>query len=107
MLFISDGCCIQGRGCPRKETRIYWTDDFLDNPVLVVRDAMAFAGVDPSQIDLEKVVSLKHNAAPKNHTVDPETDLLPELRKEMEKAMKPFNQELAAFLGETPPWMVN
>lgn len=87
--------------------RIYWTEDFSDDPSGVVHDALAFVGADPSRVDLKQITSARYNARSFSESKQPNPHLvlLPEVRKDMEAAMRPFNQKLANFLGVIPPWM--
>ena len=93
----------------RENVRIYWTDDFLSNPSGVVRDALKFVGADPDidSFNLEDVTAIKYNALPKRQqeTKDPNLFFPAQLRDEMERTMRPFNNQLLEFFGEAPPWM--
>jgi hypothetical protein len=102
-------------GVPPAHVRIYFTDDFLQHPADILRDAMAFVGVTPlSRERLEEVTQAKWNAQPPqqhgnddevNHTTSTtDLDLPDSLRHAMEEAMRPFDRALADFLGVIPPW---
>ena len=97
----------EGTAVSRERVRIYWSDDFFANPRAVVADALAFVGADPSEVDLERITAQRYNAQPEsqNTATDPNLAFPPSLRERMEIAIQPFNEELAEFLGETPPWM--
>ena len=100
-------------GISRDRVRIYWSEEFFANPRDILADAMAFVGVDPSDVDLDDATSEKYNTRPdkegqqKNIVDDDPCIAFPQsLREEMEQAMHPFNEQLEEFLGERPPWMM-
>ena len=48
-------------GISRDRVRIYWSEEFFANPKDILADAMAFVGVDPSDVDLDDATSAKYN----------------------------------------------
>ena len=105
------------RGFPRSQVRIYWSEDFSSRPEAIVRDALAFIGSDPSQVNLTMVTSKTYNTKNhkykqvgnshdhKNNKKPPPRELDPLLRAKMKHLMEPFDRALARFLGVTPPWL--
>ena len=105
------------RGFPQSQVRIYWSEDFFNRPEAIVRDALAFIGSDPSQVNLTLVTSKAYNTqrhvynsegnshSHNNNTQRPPRELDPLLRARMKHIMEPFDRALARFLGVTPPWL--
>lgn len=92
---------------PKERVRIYWTDDFLADPSGVLRDALKFVGVNPDidNFDAMNVTATKYNTKSQNNTQpDPNLYLPMDLREEMAKVMRPFDEQLVKFLGDVPPW---
>ena len=105
------------RGFPQSQVRIYWSEDFFNCPEAIVRDALAFIGSDPSQVNLTLVTSKAYNTkrhiynskrnphSRKNNKKPAPRELDPLLRAKMKHLMEPFDLALARFLGVTPPWL--
>ena len=101
-------------GIEKDRVRIYWSEEFRNHTKSVVEDAMKFLGVDPSLVNLDNVTSERYNthstekhdsSSAASEADDPGIAFPQSLREEMERTMQPFDEQLAEFLGEIPPWM--
>ena len=92
---------------PKERVRIYWSDDFFADPAGVLRDALKFVGVNPDvdNFDPVNVTTTKFNTRSKNRELNLNETISMELREEMAKAMRPFDEQLMNFLGDVPPWI--
>eukprot|EP01104_Vermistella_antarctica_P013899 TRINITY_DN4284_c0_g1_i1.p1 TRINITY_DN4284_c0_g1~~TRINITY_DN4284_c0_g1_i1.p1 ORF type:complete len:388 (+),score=78.86 TRINITY_DN4284_c0_g1_i1:500-1663(+) len=92
---------------PAGSMRAYFSED-LYNPErspLVLKDALAFIGLDPEKFDTNVVKNVKNSRGttdlPANMYIEPATIA------KMEAIMEPYNKQLEDLLGVELPWLKN
>ena len=90
------------RYIPKESIRVYWSKDFFESPLLVVRDALKFIGLDPADWD-PRTVHTKYNA---HSSKDVKREKFsPELVRRMRKIYRPYDIALGQLLGTPVPWL--
>merc|ERR1712032_784971 len=90
-------------GIPRSSLRIYISEHFFTNPSQVVKDALAFIGLDPAMWDTNISKDIYNGRGKRPLT--PTTRLEASVERLMREIMRPFNVELFHFLtGRNSSW---
>jgi hypothetical protein len=90
--------------------RLYFSEHFFAHTEELVRDAMAFVGLDPSRFDFElplisgQRVNNQRPADQRGEIANPLHRLSPQVRARMAEIMRAYGEELERMLNITAPW---
>jgi len=97
----------------RRNLLVIKSEDFFERPKATVKKTLEFLNLDPSEVNLEKVVAQVYNAntaAPRQSTNSTESkyknQISLKLRQRLQSVYKPYNEALTASFGiDTTDWI--